>query len=176
MIVNDKQAAARLTSPNNLINKLRTTTSKPRSGAMSLFIRPTAPNVKEEEKKGFNPFNKPPSDTLPALIPKTSEQEQPKLDDILSNNESQISLGLAHDKALKLLNSSVDMLSTKLDDIKAERLPSVVVAASKVVESIRKERSEASKNNKDREVHYHFYTPEQKKVSDYDIIDVSPAP
>jgi len=165
MIVNDKQAAARLASPMNLINKLRSTTSsKPRNAAMSLFIRPSVPEIK---KDSFNPFEKqPPS----ALIPQTSEPEPTKLDDILSNNEAQISLGLAHDKALKLLNNSVDMLSTKLDDIKTDKLPQVIAAASKVVESIRKERNES------KEVHYHFYTPEQKKVSDYEVIDVSPQP
>ena len=49
----------------------------------------------------------------------------------------------------------------------------MISAASKTVESIRRERNENAKQGKDREVHYHFYTPEQKKVSDYEVIDVT---
>ncbi len=133
---------------------------------MSLFIPPAT-----QKKELFNPF--PPA--MPVVEPKIESMEAPKvtLDHLLENHESQIKLGLAHDKALDLLNRSVDALSAKLDDVKADKLPSVISAASKTVESIRKERNEASKSGKDREVHYHFYTPEQKSVSQYEIIDVA---
>jgi len=162
MIVNDKDAAARLNSPLNLINKLR---DSKKNNAMSLFI-PTKKKETLPEIPSFNPFS-------PQASPETSTEEPTKLNDILENHESQIKLGLAHDKALDLLNRSVEMLSAKLDDVSAAKLPSVISAASKTVESIRKERSEASKNNKDREVHYHFYTPSQKSVSEYEVIDVA---
>jgi len=151
-----------------------------RSNAMSLFI-PSA-----SQKPSFNPFeNKKPvtlaKENIPADIPAStptniSDEERtgaPTLDHIIDNHDTQIKLGLAHDTALNLLNSSVSLLATKLDDVKADKLPSVIASASKVVESIRKERSEASKNAKDREVHYHFYTPQQKRVADYEVIDVS---
>lgn len=186
MIVNDKDAVRRLNSPLNLINKLKEGSNGSRKSAMSLFIPPrtAAPEIKLEPLESlikvekvevpkpqvafFNPFEKQHQpQELPAEIPIPS-----KLEDILENSEAQIQLGLAHDKALKLLNRSVGMLETKLDDIKADRLPQVVTAASKVVESIRRERNEASKNNKDREVHYHFYVPQQKKISDFEVIDV----
>lgn len=131
--------------------------------------------------KSFNPFqtkNSSESKTpQQAPLLKTVEQiERPatKLDEILENHESQIKLGLAHDSALKLLGDSVALLSTKLEDVKTDKLPAVVTAASKVVESIRRERNEASKNNKDREVHYHFYTPQQRTIDEYKVIDVSP--
>ena len=170
MLVNDSEAAKRLNSPMNLMNRLKNESSV-RKSAMSLFI----PSKKQEElhkseekivpyvNKDFNPF-------LPEQI---KHEESVKLSDILENGDAQINLGLAHDSALKLLNKSLTLLETKIDDIKADKLPSVISAASKTVESIRKERAESSKNNKDREVHYHFYTPEQKTINDYKIIDVT---
>ncbi len=165
MIVNDKEAAARLASPMNLINRLdKLSNSDKRKNAMSLFI--PSGRVKESERleipQAANPF-----------VKQTLEPTKESLDNILENHESQIKLGLAHDNALKLLNNSIDTLSLRLDEVRADKLPSVISAASKTVESIRKERNEAAKNNKDREVHYHFYTPIQKSVTDYETIDVT---
>ncbi|MBI3334559.1 hypothetical protein HYZ97_03670 [Candidatus Pacearchaeota archaeon] len=142
--------------------------------------------VKEELRVSFNPFiNKDTNNTsntpitlpqtkiiLPLAPPVLQIPSSPQIDDILNGSESQIKLSLAHDNALELLNRSVDILSEKLDDVRADRLPSVISAASKVVESIRKERNEVVKNS-DREVHYHFYTPQQRKVEDYEVIDVT---
>ena len=171
MIINDKEAARRLDSSMNLINKLRglSSTSPKKNAAMQLFgIGRVAPEKQIIEiKSEFNPFQPEPLVEIP------SEPAELNLDTILVDHESQIKLGLAHDRALELLNLSTEMLLTKLDDVSASKLPSVISAASKTVESIRRERSEASKNNKDREVHFHFYTPEQKKISDYEIIDVT---
>lgn len=164
MIINDSDALVRLNSPLNLINQLRKTTSSKKNDAMSLFIPP------KKEEISFNPFQE--RESGRKELEKNDERSE-TLDNILRDNESQIKLGLAHDNALKLLNDSVSLLSSKLDDVKADKLPSVISAASKTVESIRKERSEANKNNKDREVHYHFYTPQQNKISDYEIIEVS---
>jgi hypothetical protein len=181
MILNDKDATARLSSPMNLINRLKESSS--RKSAMSLFgigrknesnISTTSVPIVAEVQSGlvsneelvskaaFNPFQKP-----------SETHQQPILDNILENNESQIKLGLAHDSALSLLNNSIAQLAAKLDDVRADRLPSVIAAASKTVESIRKERAENSKTNKDREVHYHFYTPEQRKLDTYEVIDVA---
>jgi hypothetical protein len=177
MILNDKDATARLSSPMNLINRLKESSS--RKSAMSLFGigRKDATSsmpilaevqsglVSNEElvsKAAFNPFQKP-----------SETHQQPILDNILENNESQIKLGLAHDSALSLLNNSIAQLAAKLDDVRADRLPSVIAAASKTVESIRRERNEQTKTGKDREVHYHFYTPEQRKLDSYEVIDVA---
>lgn len=178
MLINDKDATSRLESPLNLINRLKNISS--RKSAMSLFgVGRSAEKVEkiEEVKITFNPFENKKLEIIPQVLPQVFplQQTTTKLDDILENNDSQIKLGLAHDKALDLLNRSVEALSAKLDDVRADKLSAVISAASKTVESIRKERSEASKNNKDREVHYHFYTPEQKKISDYEIIDVGAA-
>ncbi len=195
MIIKDKDAIERLNSPINLINRLRQSKT-PRSGAMSLFgigkkevssaelLSGSAitgeTHPVENTHIAFNPFKtkeefpqsqtSPETSTTTALIP---SQTPTTLDNILEDHENQIKLGLAHDRALELLNDSVAMLATKLDDIKADKLPSVISAASKTVESIRKERRENRANDKEREVHYHFYTPQQKKIEQYEIIDVA---
>lgn len=192
MIISDKEAAARLDSPINLINKLRKNElNNNRKNAMSLFIPATQ---KPDKPRAFlNPFNsntdKQVESTLAAtsssnLIPvttpapqsATNPQPEIKVDSILENADSQIKLATAHDKALQLLNKSIDQLTIELDNVKADKLPSVISATSKVVESIRKERNEAAKLGKDREVHYHFYTPQTKRVEDYQVIDVQPTP
>jgi hypothetical protein len=160
MIINDKDALRRLDSPMNLINKIKSSSprSGPQSGAMSLF---GIGRKKEEEIKIVSN-----SADISLREPHTT------LDTILENNESQIKLSLAHDQALELLNNSVSLLATKLDDIRADRLPSVVSAAGKIVESIRKERIANRGNDSEREVHFHFYTPQQKTISDYEIVEV----
>jgi hypothetical protein len=178
MIIKDKDAAARLSSPMNLINRLAATKGSSKNSAMSLFgigRQTTSEKIIDEVKIAFNPFKSEfpqPLADIPSIAP-TQIVEQPALADILENHESQIKLGLAHDRALDLLNRSTEMLLTKLDDVSASKLPAVISAASKTVEGIRRERNESAKNNKDREVHYHFYTPEQKKLDSYEVIDVT---
>jgi len=170
MIVKDSDAAARLSSPFNLINRMKNLSSSPiRKSAMSLFIRPA---VIEEAVVAFNPFTANTIEAEQTIVPLDSSSAV-RLDDISDDHDSKIELALAHDSALKLLNASVSALSAKLDDVKADKLPSVIAAASRTVESIRRERNEASKNTKDREVHYHFYTPQQKKLTDYAVIEVA---
>jgi len=175
MLLTSKEAESRLNSPLNLINKLRDR-SLSRQNAMSLFI---PPKKSEEKVKTFNPFEQINKDKINITeiitAAPASEQNNPSaetISNLIENHESQVQLGLAHDTALKLLNNSVTMLADKLDDIRADKLPGVVTAASKVVESIRRERSEASKSSKDKEVHYHFYTPQQRQISEYEVIDV----
>jgi len=148
MIIKDEDAIKRLNSPLNLINKLKATR---RGEAMSLF------GIGSPKKAAM------------------AVQVKESLKDLIENSESQIKLKLVHDNALDLLHKATETLSTKLEDVRADKLPSVIAAASKTVESIRKERIEATKNDKDREVHYHFYTPQQNKIEDYDVIDVTPA-
>lgn len=170
MIVTDKSAAARLNSPMNLMNRMSSLKNikDKKKDAMSLFIRPSS------SRSPLHPSNKPATESSQA--PQESDETPDiSLDSIIENHEAQIKLGLAHDQSLDLLTRSLNMLSTKLDDVKADKLPAVISAASKTVESIRRERLENSKNTKDREVHYHFYTPEKKALSDYSIIDVGAA-
>src|ERR1700682_6499845 len=151
MIVNDDAAKKRLQSPMNLINSLASNKNS-RSSAMSLFgigktkevvtteqVKPIEilelVKTEQEKTKSFNPFEKP-SSPVPAEIAIPE-----KLEDILENADAQIKLGLAHDAALKLLGNSIAIMTDKLDDVSASKLPTVIVAASTVVESIRRERS-----------------------------------
>jgi len=174
MLLTNKEAESRLNSPLNLMNKLRSR-SESRNNAMSLFIPPKINNQEDRisKEKLFNSFDKINITEVNTAAP-ASEQDQntASLSNLIENHESQVQLGLAHDTALKLLNNSVTMLADKLDDIRADKLPGVVTAAAKVVEGIRRERSEASKSSKDKEVHYHFYTPQQRQISEYEVIDV----
>lgn len=180
MIVKDEDAVKRLNSPMNLINRLRASSSKDKkNNAMSLFGIGRSADKKQQESDSskpqppsFNPFSSESSSTPTGLIP-SERLAEPNLDSLLEDHESKIKLGLAHDRAIDLLNRSVQLLTDKLDDVRADKLPSVISAASKTVEGIRRERNEAAKNGKDREVHYHFYTPAQKKISDYEVIDVA---
>lgn len=126
--------------------------------------------VESTARQWINPFKTATDEVIP---PATQPQaENPTLDDLLEDSETNIKLATAHNNAVKLLHNSIDMLSTKLDNVKADKLPSVIAAASKTIESIRRERNESAKQNKGRDVHYHFYTPVQKKLEDYEILEV----
>ncbi len=166
MIVNDREAAERLQSPHNLINRMKDLSGQ-RKNAMSLFIRP-----EPAEPTSINSLPKASEELIKVPIPIQPEQNAPTSDDIIANGDDQIKLGLAHDNAIKLLNSSIDMLSAKLDNVSASKLPSVIAAASRTIEGIRKERNEQNKNNGNRDVHYHFYTPQQRVIADYEVIEV----
>lgn len=165
MILSDEEVLKRLNSPSNLMNRLEELSrSSPSKTAMDIFFK------KKPAPPKFDLINPPPNETKPQAA--DTDDENLTLDKIIHNPDAQIELGLAHNNAIKLLNNSIDQLSAKLDDVTPSRLPAAMVAASKVIESIRKERNEAFKNNKDREVHYHFYTPSQRKVEEYAVIDV----
>jgi hypothetical protein len=184
MLVNDEAAKARLNSPLNLINKMKNTSS--RDGAMGLFGINRKDNPldshpetkileaeKPNEVKFFNPFEKKEQALTLVVKEHKTENQEPRIDDLIDNHDTQIKLATAHDKALDVLTNSINMLKDKLDDIRPDKLPAVITATSKVVEGIRKERNEAARNGKDKEVHYHFYTPIQKRIESYDTIEVS---
>jgi hypothetical protein len=189
MILSDKAAAARLGSSNNLMNRLSELKST-RKNAMSLFVPSSTrkESAKQEEKKElkFNPFataspssanddEKEQNDSIvpvnPTVVPNPAAV--PKIEDLVTNSDEQVRLGLAHDKALSVLTKTLITLDDKVGELHPSKLPSAIIATAKVVESIRRERLEAAKQGgRDREVHYHFYTPQQRKISDYEIIEV----
>jgi hypothetical protein len=154
---------------------------------MGLFGLNSANRSNKNNTSFSNPFGKSsnsPTSNKQELAPSPAPQtvrtlvndtlgliEQPSVDSLISSADAQIKLTLAHDQALDTLNEAVSTLRTKLDDIKPEKLPGVITATSKVVESIRKERLELSRGN-NRNVTINFYTPVQKRLEDYDIIDV----
>lgn len=102
-----------------------------------------------------------------------SADESVKIEDLLDGADNKIHLATAHNEALSVLNSALTELKLKITEVNPGRLPSVIQAASKVVEGIRRERNESAKNGGNKSVHYHFYTPHQKTVSDYEVIEVN---
>jgi hypothetical protein len=166
MIISDKSALEKLNSPKNLINSLKNSS---KSNAMSLFIGKSKDDKIEVKKEFFNPFLNVKKEEVKEII--SPVITQPGIDNLIENNETQVKLTLAHDQALKLLNQSTKLLFDKLDDIRADKLPTVITAAGKIVESIRKERSENSRNGNNKEIHHHYYMPQQKKLSDYEIVE-----
>lgn len=164
MILSEKLAAERLASPLNLMNRLKSlSAATPKKDGMKIFFPSPASPIREN--KTFAPKPQAP-------VNRDIERPVLEIENLIPNSDKQVELALAHDRALGLLNTAITTLATKLDDVKPERLPSVIAATSKVVESIRRERSEAAKQGANKEVHYHFYTPQQNKVTDYQIIDV----
>ncbi len=114
----------------------------------------------------------PHSSSSAVVVDDSSESKEPGLDDLVGNADTQVKLGLAHDKALDTLVSAVDLMKMKLDDIKPDKLPGVISATSKVVDQIQRQRLDQSKNKNNRDVHFHFYTPTQKKIEDYTVVEV----
>lgn len=195
MIVPEKEAIARLESPLNLMNRLRSSSgsgngSNSRSRAMDLFQPSRQAEVQEQQPGEFiNPFDKTSniSSNNTALIPtkqtaavssasaadsQQQDSSSPNLDALVDNADSRIKLGIAHDRALDTLVNAIGLMKTKLDDMKPDKLPSAITAASKVVDAIQRQRIDQAKNKQGKEVHYHFYTPTQKKVEDYEVIEV----
>lgn len=204
MILNDNDALKRLNSSDNLMNKIKALPANngSRSAVMGLFglgrtnTKPdtsiaaeskpdieATPITKPIEIPDFpkttftSPFKKAaPVETKPAI--KTGEvlpPTEPKIDELIGNVNAQVKLAQAHDLALLTLNETLTTLRAKLDDLKPDKLAGVISATSKVVEGIRKERSEAAKSSKGQDVHYHFYTPVQKSVTDYEVKEITSA-
>lgn len=162
MLIKPDEAVARLNNPLNLLNRMKNgLNGGKRAEAMSLFIRPSEVAKKVEAVK----------ETIPTFT-NPFENKTPKLEQLVEESDKQIALATAHDEALGLLNDSLKAARLNIDSLDTDKLPSMITSASKVVESIRKERNEVSKNRKGQDVHYHFYTPLQRKVEEYEVIDV----
>lgn len=178
MLVSDKDALERLSSPMNLMNRLKSASGSQRRNSMGLFGI-GRDNTKPAVSTFQNPFHKSeetslviPSKDLPETPADSPESNEPSLDTLVNNADSQVQLALAHDEALKTLVNSVKLMNMKLDDIKPDKLPSVISATSKVVDQIQRQRIDANKERGNRSVHFHFYTPTQKRMEDYDVVEV----
>lgn len=166
MLIKEDEVSKRLNNPLNLINQMKGgLNKKDKNNAMSLFIRPASLIISEEKQKEKA------GDFL--NINSTTADNQINSSELIPDSEAKMKLALAHDKALKVMTDAIDAAGLKLDDIRADRLPGVIVAMSKVVGNIRAERIERDKVNKGNDVHLHFYCPEQKKIDSYEVIDVA---
>lgn len=151
MIIPNDKAVERLDSPLNLINRLR----KHETGVDPLDIFKT-----------------------PAVGPDTESDEDSKVDSAISidklikDADSQIQLASAHDKAVRLMNTVISEMELRVNEVKPEKLPAILTAASKLVTDLRREQLESAKLKNGRDVHLHFYTPVQKTIEQYDVIEV----
>jgi len=183
MLVNDKDAKARLTSSGNLMNMLRNGLAPRRPNAMSIFA-PAAPDnnsaIAVSPPRFVNPFRPSATPANPTPVLPSDEDTKvvepevlpPTTDDLLSNADAQIKLARAHDRALNLIGRTLETIETKIDDMKPEKLPAVLSAAGRIVESIRKEKLEQTKDKRDRQVHFHFYEPARKEITEYETMEV----
>lgn len=186
MIIKDDEVDKRLNNPSNLMNRLRSgslgSKGQKNSQAMSLFIPRFEKKVPFSEVNPTEIKDSPSEET--AIIPLSDKDDSnnDKLSSLSSSEivddlDEQVKLGLAHNKGLSVLTKALENLENRLDGdepIKVDKIPAIISAASKAVEFIRKERLEKEKNQgKDAQVHFHFYCPQQKKVEEYEIIDVA---
>ena len=172
MLIKEDEVSKRLNNPLNLINQLKNRKMNDKKNeAMALFI--PSPAV----SKVFNPFGKTEMNESAGVSPPLNHSQTPadeaNSENLIPDNDAKIKLALAHDRALKVMTDAINIAGLKLDDIKADKLPGVIVAMSKVVGNIRAERIERDKANKGNDVHLHFYCPEQRSVEDYKVIDVA---
>lgn len=198
MLINNENAERRLKNPLNLINRER---SERKTNAMSLFIRPSVSEEKKTNIKIENKLMVPPrveseeivensiSSSLslalekvthnPTLInptpaPVESENIPSPIDNLINNADSTIELASAHNKAITLMGKAMGKLEKKLDEdvVPAKMLPSIISGLGKVVTDIRKEQNDRNNRDKNETTIIHFYCPEQRKVNEYEVIDV----
>lgn len=104
---------------------------------------------------------------------KDNQNNNPTLDDLITNSSAQVRLVTAHNNALDVVNTALLRLQQEVPNMKGDKIPAVIAAASKVVETIRKEKIDLHRNNKNPEnIHFHYYSPKQKSMSDYQVIEV----
>lgn len=187
MLINESDAATRLNSPLNLMNRLRreSVSSNKAKQSMSLFTGDRTESITKDNNFGrsqlhdFNPFPAPPQLTQSEVITPdailesvaTAAPTPGQIDSLIDGLDIKLKQELIHRAAMQALESAVNSLNVRLPEIKhPEKLADVAGKMSKIVSDIRNDRKETGGKNKT--VHLHFYTPEQKKVADYNSIDV----
>ena len=175
MIISSEEAVKRLDSPLNLINRMRDNghaSSSTRSKAMELFgIGKRKESPDKIEAVSYLPSPQPSDNDNSSSEVKVPElvDDSRNIDDVVNDANAKIKLSLAHDAALDTLVKSLQIINNKLDEIPAKQVVSVASATSKIVNEIRTERN---KTVGTKSVHLHFYSPEQKKISDYEEVTV----
>lgn len=149
------------------VNPFNGDSAKELSKALEKVSSSTSVNTKPatvvEEKSNTN------------ITEQSNSSQSPSVDDLIDNTDGKIKLAKVHNTALEVMHTALEELKIMVPSASVKQLPSILATASRVVTDIRKERIEANKTSKDREVHYHFYTPERKKLSDFEVIDVEPS-
>lgn len=178
MLINNKSAEERLKSPNNLFNKLRSAASQQGKNRNVMGLFGVGRKEEGELRSGTKEVNgiKLPvfesksevkiPEVLPALNQPASGLNSPTIDDLVNNPENNIKLEAVHDKALTTLHAAMNEINRRLPEVnKVKDLADIAAKMNKVVTDIRAEKSK--RNDNIESVHLHFYTPERKKLTDY---------
>jgi flagellar biosynthesis chaperone FliJ len=89
---------------------------------------------------------------------------------IIENIEHRLKIELAHSAALDTLVTSVQRLQQQIPTLdNPTKLADVAAKMSKIVEFL----GDRKETTKEEQVHYHFYMPEQNKIEQYEVIEVS---
>jgi len=173
MLIDSDEVQKRLNNPLNLMNRMRAGLTAPKRTAMDLFVKKNPEGSGSSESVQSNPASLP-AVVIPASVAAT-DGTQVSSDDLIDDFDAKVKLAAIEINALDLLNNSITNLADKVnkDNVKTSSIPAIISSASRVITDIRKERLEREKNNKNENVHYHFYCPTQRKIEDYDVIEVT---
>lgn len=171
MLISDEEVSKRLNSSSNLMNRLRSESS-PRTKAMQLFgmgiVKDDVKNNIPSPQKFVSPFLKPeiPVSEKKEELPKTDSKEAKS--EGLDTGEK---LGLIADAALETMMTAIKNVKENLGDLSnPQKLADVAAKMGKIVTDIKNSKKEDE--DKSKHVHIHFYTPEQKKMEEFNAIDV----
>lgn len=174
MLISSKAAESRLNSPGNLINRLR----EGRNGnSLSIF---GVGKRKEEVKAPQGKIELPKFETkiheevhtkvhIPEILP-PEKKVPPTIDDLVKTPENDIKLEAIHSNAMETLSAAMIEIKSRIPEVsKVKDLADIAAKMSKIVTDIRAEKNKD--NDQDQQVHLHFYTPERKKLSDFQTIE-----
>jgi hypothetical protein len=167
MLVNNQEVEKRLSSPLNLLNRLRGGDRSPeRAKAMSLFGVGSKKVV--EVEADFNPFK-----SSKGEIEEVSEDNSPNpptVDDLMGAADNKIKLEMVHNSALSVMSAAVSRIGILVPTLdKPEKLADIASKMSKIVGDIK---DKNKTRGEDKQVHLHFYTPNQKAITDYEVVEV----
>lgn len=173
MLIGKEEADKRLNSNGNLLNRLRSGDLKVsrRDRAMELF----GIGRKEEKLTSsfINPFQ--PQGAIPVPVPsKTSFPEsKPQIDPAeipAEEVDTREKLERIQHEALNTLMLAIKETKDKIKDLHPAKAADVAAKMGKIVDAIRSDKNRAGV--KDKQVHLHFYTPEPRKIEEFEVIDV----
>lgn len=170
MLISDKEASKRLNSPMNLFNRMRTgslrshSESNSKSKAMDLF------GIGKKNDPFKNAIAAPKEEVTVIVTPEVIEEKDNDVASQILDVDTKVKERLIHKTAVNILSKTMSELENKLPELAAPKLADVAVKMSKVIDTIN------NAKNRDREterpVHLHFYSPEQRKLSDYSEVTV----
>lgn len=136
MILTQAEVDNRLSSPNNLINQLRTRLNS--AGRINSIIQNSEniriPEiVKSSETSRNQKF--------------TSDEFIPNLDELIPDSNDKLAIGLAKTKAVNVMNSSLDELQTRIGDVDSpKQLATIAKDMSSIINGLTPEGDGLIKN------------------------------